>query len=219
LTVKQVRAAGQSTIMSQAGRLEGRRESGENSMNAFGGGEMQPSFQNSRNVETGSLGEAVLEKQAGSLSRTQTIVWVLACALLGGLLGALNVPLGAGFKFHLFPIFIFGAAMLGGPWGGALTGVCGSLFSAVTLGNPYLIGGNLLLGLMLGVFLKRGWGVVLSVFLSALIQFAWIWVTDVYLMGLSGFVVGKIILALVLSHTCWAGVIYWIHSKQRRTLA
>jgi uncharacterized membrane protein len=125
-------------------------------------------------------------------------------AVFPNLLGMLVLPTPFGFKFHLFQILIFLAAALYGKWGGAVSGAFGSVYTAIALGNPYIIFGNILLGFFTGFFAKRT-RLVLAVLAAYAIQLPWLYYTDL-LVGMPLPAVQGVIIALLFSNIVWAFV-------------
>lgn len=129
---------------------------------------------------------------------------LISLVALPELLGAVNVPVAAGFKLHFFPAAIFLAAALYGPAGGLLSGFAGSFYSAYALGNPYILIGNALLGFCTGYFLRKGFRMLTAVWLAYAIQLPWLVLTDYYLVHLSLPFIRDLAIALLVSNTLWA---------------
>ncbi|PKN10508.1 MAG: hypothetical protein CVU72_00985, partial [Deltaproteobacteria bacterium HGW-Deltaproteobacteria-7] len=94
-----------------------------------------------------------------SLTTTGAAAWVPRAAQIAALLivlpfllSLININFAQSWKLHFFPAAVILAAMVFGAGGGVVAGISGSLYSAVILGNPYLILGNALFGLLTGVF-------------------------------------------------------------------
>jgi uncharacterized membrane protein len=119
-------------------------------------------------------------------------------------LGMINLATPLGFKLHLFQYTVFVAALIYGPVGGALSGLIGSSYSAIVMNNPYLAVGNMLLGLFVGLFARKGMNTVLAVALAFMVQLPWLVLTDYYLMGLSGQFIMMLVVALAVSNLIWA---------------
>lgn len=125
-------------------------------------------------------------------------------ALLPNLLSMINLPTIFGFKIHSFQFVVFIAAAIYGPIGGAISGSIGSIFSAVVMNNPYIIIGNLILGFMVGFFMRFGFGMIKAVIAAFVVQLPWLYLTDIYLIGMSSTVVYRLIIALLISNMVWA---------------
>jgi uncharacterized membrane protein len=134
----------------------------------------------------------------------KNVVMLLILAALPNVLGMINLPTVMGFKIHTFQYAIFLAAVLYGPVGGALSGGVGSMFTAITLGNPYIAVGNIILGFMTGLFFRKGFGLIQSVLLAFAIQVPWLYLSDVYLAGMKSDLVIKIVIALTVTNLIWA---------------
>lgn len=130
-------------------------------------------------------------------------------AVLPNALGMLNISTSLGFKLHFFQIGIFAAAMLYGPLGGAVSGGIGSAYSAISMNNPYIIIGNIILGLFAGLFMRLGLHTVLSVMAAYLIQLPWLWFSDIYFAGMPVGVVKGVVAALLVSNIVWATVVHY----------
>lgn len=133
----------------------------------------------------------------------KSILFLGLLALLPNLLGVINLPTPFGFSIHTFQYAIFIAAILYGPFGGAISGGIGSLFSSFVLQNPYMAIGNMLLGFMTGYFIQREIGIVQSVLLAFAIQIPWLYVTDVFLKGMPHAQVVTLLFALFISNILW----------------
>ncbi len=134
----------------------------------------------------------------------KSLIMLLVLGILPNLIGAINLPTIWGFKIHLFQIAIFVSAAIYGPVGGMISGGLGSTYTALMLGNPYIIIGNIILGTFTGILFRKGFNLVLSVILAYLIQLPFLWITDVYLIGMPSTLVSKIVVALLISNLFWA---------------
>jgi len=134
----------------------------------------------------------------------KNISLLLALILLPNLLGMINLPTPWGFKIHFFQIAVFIAAITYGPKAGFLSGMIGSMYSAFTMSNPYIMIGNAILGLFTGYFAKKGVNTVLAVLLAFIIQLPWLILTDYYLVGLPIGLIASIIVSLTISNITWA---------------
>jgi len=134
----------------------------------------------------------------------RSIAMLAFLAIFPNILGLVVLQTPFGFKFHLFQVLVFVAALAFGKWGGALAGATGSIYTAIALGNPYIVIGNVLLGFFTGVFAKRT-HVVLAVLGAYAIQVPWLYFTDL-LVGMPEPVVRGVIVSLLLSNIVWAFV-------------
>lgn len=148
----------------------------------------------------------------------KNIVFFISLIFLPNLLGLFNISVPGGFKIHFFQAAIFMAALLYGPKGGALAGGVGSLYSAFSMGNPYIIIGNVLLGFFTGFFARLGLPILLAVIFSFCIQLPWLIISDYYFVNLPVSLIKKIILALALSNILWAIVVYYIIKPIKRII-
>lgn len=124
---------------------------------------------------------------------------------LSNALGLLAVPVGL-VTLHLIqlPVVLSGLAV--GSVAGGLVGFFGAFVMAFTLAkpNPYVIGGNAVLGFLTGFVYHRIRGMssrpilpqLISVALAYAVQMPYVYVTDVYLMGMPHLVVVGIISVL-----------------------
>ncbi len=161
---------------------------------------------------------------SGSLSwerpwNRKTVGAMLLLVFLPNILSMVNLPIPGGLKIHTFPVAIFLAASLLGPLGGLLSGLIGSLFSALTLANPYLMIGNGILGFFTGWFLRRGRRPLLAVWMAFCLQLLWLIPADYYLAGLSAAFIQNLVLMLFLSNTLWAVVAARLNRPLKRWLA
>jgi uncharacterized membrane protein len=134
---------------------------------------------------------------------TKTVGLFLFLLAVPNILGMINLSTPFGFKLHLFQFAVFVAALIYGPVGGALSGLIGSSASAVLMHNPYLAVGNMLLGLFVGLFARRGMHTLVAVGIAFLIQLPWLIITDYYLVGLTGPVILMLVIALAASNLVW----------------
>lgn len=128
--------------------------------------------------------------------------------LLPSFLSLINVTFAQSWKIHFFPAAIFLSAVSFGPIGGLIAGVTGSLYSAIFLGNPYLMVGNALLGVMTGVFFRKTGKMIPSVMLAFACQLPWLVVSDYYFMHLPTEFIAKLAVVLLLGNLLWALLIH-----------
>jgi|TARA_B100001971_G_C18252828_1_gene579658 uncharacterized membrane protein len=148
----------------------------------------------------------------------KTISMFLFLLVLPNLLGVINLPTMFGFKIHFFQIAVFIAALLYGPMGGMMSGLIGSFYSALIMSNPYILVGNAILGLFVGLFFRYGLNVVISVLLAYLVQLPWLIVTDYYFVGLSVVFIRGLVIALFVSNMIWAVVAHYSLKPIRKSL-
>ena len=145
-----------------------------------------------------------------ALTRTETrwnektIGALAVLVVVPNLLGMINLSTPWGFKIHVFQAAIFLAAVLLGRWAGLVAGSVGSLYVAASMGNPFILFGNALLGFFSGHFVERGFRPVAAVMLAFAIQLPWLAVTDHFLMGLPWSFIGGLALSLAASNLLWA---------------
>jgi len=123
-------------------------------------------------------------------------------ALLPNALGMIVLQTPFGFKFHFFQIAVFMAALLYGKWGGALSGAAGSVYTAIALGNPFVIGGNVILGFFAGTFAKKQ-NFLVAAMAAFAIQLPWLYFTDLAV-GMPESAVMGVMAALFFSNIVWA---------------
>ena len=124
---------------------------------------------------------------------------------LPNLLGMLNISTVWGFKLHLFQFGIFLAAGIYGWKGGLLSGIVGSMFSAVIMHNPYIIVFNAILGFFVGYFITRyNMNTIFAVLLAFVIELPVLILIDYYLVGLSVMFITNLVIALLISNMIWA---------------
>ena len=137
--------------------------------------------------------------------------------LLPFLLSLINITFAESWKIHFFPAAIVLAAIVFGATGGIIAGISGSLYSALFLGNPYILVGNALFGLLIAVFYKKSNKIVPSVLLAYLCELPWLILTDYYLVHLPSVFIAKLVVVLLLANILWA-VLINISIKQIRKL-
>jgi len=134
----------------------------------------------------------------------RSLILLLILGIVPNLIGAINLPTIWGFKIHLFQFVVFVSAALYGPVGGLISGGLGSSYSALMLGNPYIIIGNIILGTFTGILFRKGFNLIISVMIAYLIQLPFLWISDVYLVKMPSEIVVKIVIALFISNIFWA---------------
>jgi len=127
--------------------------------------------------------------------------------LLPFLLSLINITFAESWKIHFFPAAIILAAVVFGATGGIIAGISGSLYTSLFLGNPYIIVGNVLFGLLIAVFYKKTNKIVPSVLLAYMCGLPWLILTDYYLVHLPSVFVAKLVLVLLLANILWAVLI------------
>jgi len=136
-------------------------------------------------------------------------------AIVPNFLGMLHYTTIFGLRIHFFQYAIFLAALLYGPIGGFVSGAIGSVYVAIALNNPYILVGNVILGLCFGLFIRYGWNVVSAVLIAYMIQLPWLWVTDVYLTNMPVSVVNTIVLSLLISNLIFVTFAKLTYNKLR----
>lgn len=131
----------------------------------------------------------------------------LLLILLPCLLSLVNITFAESWKIHFFPAAIILAAVVFGAGGGVIAGISGSLYTALFLGNPYIIVGNALFGMLAAVFYKKTDKIVLSVLLAYLCELPWLILTDYYLVHLPADFIAKLVVVLLLGNILWATLI------------
>lgn len=124
---------------------------------------------------------------------------VVSLAVLTFALTFAVVPF-AEWKLHLFQVGIFTSAFLFGPFAGAVVGaLSGSYTGLFLLNNPWIIGGNAILGFSAAYLYTRT-----TPFKAAMgafaIQLPYLFVTDVLFVGMSLGVVAMIALTLLVTN-------------------
>jgi hypothetical protein len=144
---------------------------------------------------------------------------MLLLVFLPNFLSMVNLTIPGGLAIHTFQVAIFLAASLLGPLGGLMSGLIGSLFSAVALSNPYLMIGNGILGFFTGWFLRCGIRPLFAVWMAFSLQLLWLIPVDYFLAGLSASFIQNLVLMLFLSNTLWAVVAAGLMGPLKRWLA
>ena len=120
------------------------------------------------------------------------------------LLSLIHVTFAQEWKIHFFPAAIFLAAVRFGPVGGLVAGLTGSHYSAILLGNPWLMAGNAILGFFAGFFYRKTSKIVFSVILAFAYQLPWLILSDCYFAGLSPVFIAELAVVLFLGNLMWA---------------
>ena len=110
--------------------------------------------------------------------------WMRLCALaamagIAFVLTIFSLPFFE-WRMHFFQVGIFLAAFVFGPWAGAAVGAVSSSYVALfVIHNPWIIGGNLLLGFFAGYFFPKQ-GATKSMMWAYTIQIPYLVVTDFF---------------------------------------
>jgi hypothetical protein len=148
-----------------------------------------------------------LTAESGMKSYRKAISAFSLLVLLPFLLSLINITFAESWKIHFFPAAIILAAIVFGATGGIIAGISGSLYSALFWGNPYILVGNALFGLLIAVFYKKSNKIVPSVLLAYLCELPWIILTDYYLVHLPSAFIAKLVVVLLLANILWAVLI------------
>jgi len=148
----------------------------------------------------------------------KSITLLALLAFLPDLTGMINLPTVWGFKIHFFQYFVFVAAAVYGPVGGLISGGFGSVFTVVTMNNPHILIGNMILGFFTGWFFRKGINLVLAALIAYAIQMPWLWLTDVYLANMPINVVNGVVIALFFSDVIWALFAHYSYKKVRNVV-
>ncbi len=144
-----------------------------------------------------------------NINSWRSVTLLTFLAILPNFLGMINIATPFGFKLHIFQYLIFLAAIIYGPMGGLISGTFGSLFTSITLNNPYIIIGNMILGFFVGFFTRLKWNTILAVLAAFLIQLPWLYYSDIYLAHMPVNIVYSLIIALFFSNLLWAIVAHY----------
>ena len=128
---------------------------------------------------------------------------ILPCSL-----SLINLSFAQDWKIYFFSAAIILAAVIFGAVGGLLAGLTGSLYSALFLGNPYILVGNALFGVLSGVFYKKNGKIIPAVMLAYLCQLPWLILSDYYFVHLPAIFIAKLAIVLFLTNTLWAALIH-----------
>lgn len=144
---------------------------------------------------------------------SRTVLFLVFLILIPNVLSILNISTPFGFKLHFFQVGIILAALLYGPFGGAVAGAVGSAYSAFIMNNPYIIGGNAILGFFCGYFIMKGMKTIYAVILAFVLQIPYLIITDYFLVNLPMNVILMIVVALAVSNSIWAYVSSYIYKN------
>lgn len=122
------------------------------------------------------------------------------------------------WKMHFYQVGIFGAGFVFGPIAGATVGALASSYNAMfVLHNPWIIGGNALLGFFAAYFYLR-FGAFKAVLMAYAIQIPYLYFTDVYLAGMPIMAVHGIALTLLATNLVSVLAAGWIAPQITRRL-
>ncbi len=138
--------------------------------------------------------------------------------LLPNLFGLIVLPNVFGFKIHFFQYFIFIAAILFGPFAGAISGIFGSTYVAMAMGNPFILVGNAILGFFTG-FLAKKVGVMKAVAIAYFIQLPWLIFSDIVFAGMPVAIVQNIVISLLFSNLLFGFLALKTFSKIEKAIA
>lgn len=124
-----------------------------------------------------------------------------------------------GIRIHYFQYLIFIAAIIYGPIGGLLSGMCGSIHTALALNNPYIIIGNMILGFFVGLFYRTNNRIIISVIIAYLIQLPWLWITDLYFANMHVNIVKGIVVGLLISNIIFAIITKLTYKKIKKIIS
>jgi membrane protease YdiL (CAAX protease family) len=146
---------------------------------------------------------------SGGIKSLQRILTGFAILVfLPCLASLININFAQDWKIHFFPAAIILSAVLFGAGGGIVAGIAGSLYSALLLGNPYILVGNALFGLLTGIFYKKTGSIIISVLLAFLCELPWLILSDYYLIHLPAAFIGRLVVVLFLANILWAALIH-----------
>jgi len=148
----------------------------------------------------------------------KTIAVLLFLAVMPNVLGYFSFSTPFGFNIHLFQYLIFLAALLYGPAGGGISGAAGSIYPAFALHNPYIIIGNMILGIFVGLFSKKT-SIFLAVLAAYAIQLPFLWITDVYLAGMPVNIVQVVVFVLLIENILSAAAAKLTYKKAKELIA
>ncbi len=148
-----------------------------------------------------------LTAQSGTKVYRKAISAFSLLVLLPLLASLINITFAESWKIHFFPAAIILAAIVFGVPGGIIAGISGSLYSALFLGNSYIIVGNALFGLLVAVFYKKSGKILPSVLLAFLCELPWLILTDYYLVHLPLVFISQLVVVLFLANILWAVLI------------
>ena len=147
----------------------------------------------------------VIQSNAKYYRKAISIFFVLILLPLS--LSLINITFAESWKIHFFPAAVILAAIVFGPAGGVIAGISGSIYTALFLGNPYIIVGNALFGLLTAIFYKKTGKVVFSALLAYVCELPWLILTDYYLAHLTADFIAKLVIVLFLGNLLWATII------------
>jgi hypothetical protein len=145
---------------------------------------------------------------AGIKSFPRILAGFVLLLLLPCLTSLININFVQDWKIHFFPAAIILAAVFFGAGGGMVAGIAGSLYSALFLGNPYILVGNALFGMFAGIFYKKTGSIIIAVLLAFVCELPWLILSDYYLVHLPIAFIVKLVVVLFLTNLLWAALIH-----------
>jgi uncharacterized membrane protein len=138
---------------------------------------------------------------------SRIVAFVATMSALANVLGLLVIPAGVvNIHFSQVPVILAGLAV--GPLSGAFVGFFGFIIAAFRLpmANPYILGGNAILGFFTGLIYSKISGMkarpilpqAIAILAAFLAQAPYVFFTDVYLMAIPVPIVLAIISVLLL---------------------
>jgi hypothetical protein len=153
------------------------------------------------------MNDSSINNAQGIKSLQGLLIGFALLILLPCLTSLVNINFAQDWKIHFFPAAIILASVFFGAGGGLVAGIAGSLYSALFLGNPYLIVGNALFGLLTGIFYKKMSNIIIAVLLAFACELPWLILSDYYLVHLPMAFIGRLVLVLLLTNVLFAALI------------
>lgn len=154
----------------------------------------------------------------GIKSYQRILVGFILLVLLPCLTSLININFAQDWKIHFFPAAIILASVFFGAGGGVIAGIAGSLYSALFLGNPYILIGNALFGLLAGIFYKKTGNIIVAVLLAFVCELPWLILSDYYLVHMPMAFIGRLVVVLLLTNILFAALIQVFIKPLRKIL-
>jgi len=116
-----------------------------------------------------------------AMSVARRVALTAAMAGLANVLAILAIPFPLSpfqTRLHLIQLPIILAGILAGPWVGAITGLLGALLTSSQVGIPFIVGGNAILGGVVGYLTFKGFRPIVASVVALAVELPYVAATD-----------------------------------------
>lgn len=146
-----------------------------------------------------------------AMSMTRRVALTAAMAGLANVLALLSIPIPLSpfeTRLHLIQLPILLAGILAGPWVGTITGLLGALLTSSQVGIPFIVGGNAILGGVVGYLTFKGFRPLVASLVALAAELPYVAVTD--LLYLQWPIVQVVLVKLSVETFICAGIAFFI---------